>query len=104
MSVFDQAARTIFADKNMASDAVFRAGGSGVSVPCRAIVRAPDRFANFGDGRFLADTTLLDVQTAEVPVLATGDTIQIGSVVYELRADPLRDPERLVWTAEVRAL
>ena len=63
MSVFDQAARTIFADTNIASGASFRAGGSGVSVPVRAIIRAPDQFANFGEGRFLSDTVLVDVQT-----------------------------------------
>ena len=104
MGAFDLAAKTIFADKNMASDASYRAGGSGVAVPIRAIIRAPDRFASFGEGRFLADTTLLDVQTAFVPLLAMGDTIQIGAVIYELRADPTRDVERLIWTAEVRAL
>ena len=104
MGAFDNAANTIFADKNMASDASYRAGGSGVAVPIRAIIRAPDRFANFGDGRFLADTVLLDVKVSDVAVMAMGDTVQIGSVIYELRADPLRDPERLVWTAEVREL
>ena len=104
MGAFDQAARAIFADKNMASDAIFRAGGSGVAVAIRAIRRAPDRFANFGEGRFLSDTVLVDVQTADLPLLSTGDTIQIGLVVYEVRSDPLRDPQRLIWTAEVRAL
>lgn len=104
MSVFDQAARTIFADTNIASGASFRAGGSGVSVPVRAIIRAPDQFANFGEGRFLSDTVLVDVQTADLPMLSAGDTIQIGLVVYEVRSDPLRDPQRLIWTAEVRAL
>ena len=102
MNAFAQAAKAIFADANMASDAINRVGGLGLGVTVRAIRRAPDRAASFGDGRFLTDTILLDVLVADVATLAQGDSLEIGGVVYEVRTDPSRDTERLCWTAEVR--
>lgn len=102
MTAFDMAAKAILADANMASDAIYRAGGLGLGVAIRAIRRAPDRAATFGDGRFLSDSVLLDVSVADVRALAMGDTLEIGGVVYEVRSDPARDVERLFWTAEVR--
>lgn len=104
MSAFDLAASAIFADANMASDAIYRVGGQGVGTTVRAIRRAPDRAATFGDGRFLTDTVLLDVRVIEAPSLNAGDTLEIGGVVYEVRTEPMRDSERLIWTAEVKEL
>lgn len=104
MSAFDLAAKAIFADANMASDAIYRVGGLGVGTTVRAIRRAPDRAATFGDGRFLTDTVLLDVRVVDAPSLNMGDTLEIGGVVYEVRAEPMRDTERLIWTAEVKEL
>jgi hypothetical protein len=102
MNAFATAAKAIFADANMASDATYRAGGLGLGTTVRAILRAPDRAATFGDGRFLTDTVLLDVLTASVAAPAMGDTFQIGAVIYTVRSDPARDIERLCWTCEVR--
>ena len=66
--------------------------------------RAPDHVSAFNEGRFVLDTILLDVPTASVPRLTTGDTIEIGASIYEVRADPVRDADRLIWTAEAREL
>jgi hypothetical protein len=104
VNAFDLAAKAILADANMASDAIYRAGGLGLGVAVRAIRRAPDRAASFGDGRFLTDSVLLDVAVADVPAAAMGDTFQIGAVIYEVRSDPARDVERIFWTCEVREL
>ena len=101
---FRAAIDAMFRDRHMASDALYRAGGSGDPVPVRVIKRAPDRIANFGDGRFVADAVLYDVRVSEVAVLAPGDTLEVAGVVYELRGEPVRDAERLVWAAEARAL
>ena len=40
----------------------------------------------------------------EVAALGPGDTFQIGAEIYVVRGEPLRDAERLVWSAEVRLL
>ena len=102
--IFRAAIDAMFRDRNMAVDAIWRAGGAGDGAPVRVIKRAPDRLANFGDGRFVADSVLIDVRVAQVAVLERGDTFEIASALFEVSGDPVRDSERLVWAAEARAL
>lgn len=104
MNAFAAGINAIFADPNMAKTALYRVGGSGPGVPVRVIFRAPDRIANWNEGRFVTDTVFLDVRVSEAPLLAAGDTFDIGEETLEVRSDPVRDRERLVWAAEVRAL
>lgn len=104
MSAFAAGIDAIFADPNMAKSALYRAGGAGAGVPVRVIFRAPDRIANWGEGRFVTDTVFLDVRVSEAPALAAGDTFEIDGETFEVRSDPVRDRERLVWAAEVREL
>ena len=85
-------------------DALWRQGGIGPGAPVRVIRRAPDRLASFGEGRFVADAVLLDVRVSEVAQLQRGDTFEIDGTIHELRSDPVRDSQRLVWAAEARAL
>lgn len=102
MTAFAAALNTLFADPNFGRDAVYRAGGSGPATPVRAILRAPDRITTFNQGRFVADTFLIDLRVSEVPNPEPGDTLAIGDVTYELRADPVRDADRLTWACEAR--
>jgi hypothetical protein len=104
VTAFDVAALAIFGDRNMAEDALHRVAGIGAGTATRAVRRAPDQVSAFSEGRFVSDTILLDVPTASVPLLAVGDTIEIGASIYEVRADPTRDADRLIWTAEAREL
>ncbi|WIY52456.1 hypothetical protein O9Z70_13460 [Devosia sp. YIM 151766] len=104
MSAFAAGINAIFADPNMAMAALYRAGGAGAGVPVRVIFRAPDRIANWGDGRFVTDTIFVDVRVSDVPALKTGDTFEITGDLLEVRSDPVRDRERLCWAAEVREL
>ena len=50
----------------------------------------------------LAETTVVEVRTVEVPVLAAGDTVEVDGNVYRIQGERVRDSERLVWTAELR--
>lgn len=104
MNAFAAAIDVMFEDENMALDALYRAGGAGSGVPVRVIRRAPDRFANFGEGRFVTDTVLIDVRTSEIAALSPGDTFEIAATVFEVRSEPVRDSERLIWAAEAREL
>ena len=52
----------------------------------------------------MTDTLTLDLRVSELPSLSKGDTIEIASEVFEVRSEPVRDRERLVWSAEGRAL
>ena len=104
MTAFAIAATAMFRDPNIAVDALYRPVGIGVGVAIRAIRSAPDQIATFGEGRFVSDTVLIAVRVADAPDLASGDTIEVNGVLFEVRADPVRDADRLVWSAEARAL
>lgn len=105
MSAFAAAINAIFADPNMAWDALWRRGGGGPGVQVRVIRRAPDDTVRFGEGRFLAETVLLDVRVAEAPELARGDTLErlTDGEIFEIIGAPARDREQLVWRAEARS-
>lgn len=104
MNAFAAGINAIFADPHVARDAVYRAGGNGAGTLVRVIFRAPDRIADWGEGRYVTDTVFIDVRVSEVPVLEAGDTFEIEGEVFEVRSDPVRDRERLCWAAEARQL
>ena len=104
MTVFDLAADSLFTDQNLSVDALLRLGGTGPKQAIRVILAMPDRFANFGEGRFVVDTVLLNVRLADAPLLLAGDTVEIAGRLHEVRGTPTRDTDRLVWLAEARVL
>ena len=104
MTAFDLAVDSLFADPNLAVDAFLRLDGTGAALAIRVIRAMPDRFANFGEGRFVVDTVLLNIRLADAPVLSAGDTVEIAGQLHEIRGAPSRDTDRLVWLAEARAL
>ena len=67
------------------------------------IRRAPDRVTDFGAGRFVSDTTVVDVRVADLPVPRPGDVIVIGADSHVIQGEPLRDRERLIWTLDLRS-
>lgn len=101
MDAFAVAIAALFADRNMARDALWRAGGEGPAVLVRVIPRAPDREASWSDTRVIVDTISLELSAAQIPDLRGGDTVEIvGGAVLRVRGEPARDARRLVWTAE----
>jgi hypothetical protein len=104
VTAFTAAAAALFRDLNIAVDALYRQGGIGSGVAIRVIRSAPDQVAAFGEGRFVTDTVLIAVCVADAPDLASGDTIEVNGVLFEVRSDPMRDADRLIWTAEAREL
>ena len=102
MNAFAGAVNALFADPNLGRDAVFRAGGAGAGIGVRILLRTPDRYTNFSESRLVASSVLIDLRTAEVSSVERGDTITVDAAVFEVRGDPVRDTERLVWTIEAR--
>ncbi|PQO22051.1 hypothetical protein C2I36_14995 [Rhodobacteraceae bacterium WD3A24] len=102
MTAFSAAIDAIFADPNMAVDAIWKAGGSGSGVSLRAVRRSPDQIATFGESRFVSDTTTLDIRVSEAPTLTEGDTLEVGSETFQVIGEPMQDSDRLVWTVEAR--
>lgn len=104
MTAFDLATDSLFADQNLAVDALLRVGGTGPAQPIRVIRAMPDEFASFGEGRFVVDTVLLNIRLADAAELSAGDTVEIAGQLFEVSGTPTRDTGRLVWLAEARAL
>ncbi len=102
MSAIAAAFETLFADPNMSRDAIFTPS-NGVAVPVRVALRRPDRVSDFGETRLHAETTVVDIRVADAPTLASGDAFEIGGESYVVQGEPLRDAERLIWTAELRS-
>jgi hypothetical protein len=100
MTAFTAAIDAIFADPNMAADALYKAGGLGAGVSVRVILTRPDLQSTFGDARVTDDTTMLDVRVSEVANPVAGDTMTIGTEVLVIQGQPLRDRERLAWKCE----
>lgn len=104
MTVFASAIDDIFADLHLARGGLWRIGGVDPALPVRLILRRPDRIVGLADTGIVAGIVLIDVRTTEAPSLAEGDTLEIEAVLYLVQGQPVRDGERLVWTAEARRL
>lgn len=87
----------IFADPNMATDAVWYASSGGAGTPCRIILSRPDEIGTYGESRLVNPTTRFDVRVSEIAGPCQGDLIQIGEESFRLQGDPTRDRLRLVW-------
>jgi hypothetical protein len=102
MNAFATAINAIFADANMAVDAIWFAAGTGPGVAVRVIRKSPDEITPFGAGRILSETTQLDARVADMPIPVPGDVIQIGAETFTLQGEPKLDRERLIWTLNTR--
>jgi hypothetical protein len=100
MDAFVAATDALFADPNIARDAVWRAGGVGAGTSARVITRRPDQVVGLGDSRAVLPTTLIDVRRSEVSEPATGDIVEIDGDLFEIIATPTADGLGLVWTCE----
>ena len=103
MNAFATAIDRIFADANMAVDALWFAGGTGPGVAVRVIRKSPDEITPFGAGRILSKTTILEARVSDMPTPANGDLIRVGSEDFILQGEPKLDHERLIWTLNMRA-
>ena len=102
MNAFASAIDRIFADANMAVDAIWFAGGTGPGVAARVIRKSPDEITPFGAARILSDTTLLEARVLDLPTPASGDVIRIGPEDFVVQGEPTRDRERLIWSLDLR--
>ena len=77
----------------------------GDPVPVRVIARRPDAIVGFGDTRIHAETATFEVRASEVANPRPGDQLTVGGATFVIQGEPeRRDPDRLVWTLDVRLL
>lgn len=104
MTAFADANDILFEDPNLARDALWRAGGSGVGIQVRILTAEPDRDLDWRETRLVVGAVLIDVSVAEAPTLARGDTFELeDGAVLEVTGAPKRDDLALTWRAEARA-
>jgi len=100
MTVFAGAVDATFAAFGI--DALYTpAGGEPVSV--RIIARRPDTIVGFGDTRIHAETATFEVRASEVANPQPDDQLIVDGQTFLIQGDPeRRDPERRVWSLDVR--
>ena len=102
MSIFEAALGRIFGNPSMAVAAVWISATTSEERPIRVIRRAPDRITEFGAGRFVSDSIMVDVRLSDLPAPRPGDVIVIGTDSHVIQGEPLRDCEWLIWTLDLR--
>lgn len=100
-TAFVSAVDALFGDPHLARDIVYTADG-GAPALVRAILRRPDEVTGFGETRLWSETTRLDLRASEVQNPRPGDTIEVDGQMLVVQGEPVRDPERLIWTLDVR--
>jgi hypothetical protein len=83
-------------------DAVYTPAG-GDPVPVRLIARRPDTIVGFGETRIHAETAAFEVRASEVANPRPDDQLTVGDETFVFQGEPeRRDPDRLVWSLDVR--
>jgi hypothetical protein len=69
----------------------------------RVIARRPDTIVDFGETRVQAETATFEVRASEVANPHRGDQLIVGGKAYVVQGEPeRRDPDRFVWSLDVR--
>jgi hypothetical protein len=68
------------------------------------IARRPDTIVGFGETRIHTETATFEVRASEVPDPRLGDQLTVDGQTFVIQGEPeRRDPDRLVWTLDVRS-
>lgn len=102
MSVFEAALGRIFGNPSMAVEALWISATTSEERPIRVMRRAPDRITEFGAGRFVSDSMMMDVRLSDLSDPRPGDLIVIGAQSFTIQGEPTRDREWLIWTLDLR--
>ena len=101
MTLFAAALGDILADPHVGVDAEWRQGGAGPPVSVRAVRSSPDRVASAFNAAVIQATDVLTVAVADVPSLATGDSVTIGPDVLTV-THAERDALGVAWRVYCR--
>lgn len=86
----------LFADPDIAEDALWKAGGIGAGAAVRIIRKSPDRMAEFGNSRAVLPTVGIDIRRSQAATITEGDMIVIGAETYRIIGELMDDTLGLV--------
>ena len=104
MTVFDAALLTLFADPNLAEDALWRPGGMGAGQAIRVIRVQPQPVVDIGGAKLVQDGTVFDVLAAITSAIAERDTIEANGQLYRVQAPPMSTTDGRVYRLDVVAI
>ena len=90
----------LFADDNIAVEAIYTAGG-GNPVLVRVVARRADSITGFGEAKIWSETQRFDLRVSEGTNPRPGDRLEIDGEAFLIQGEPTRDAERLIWTIDV---
>lgn len=99
---FSAAMDDLFADPNVAADAVYLPSTGGAGSDVRVILKRPDEVASFGEARIATETLVLLVRVSEIQDPEEDDMFLIDGKSYVVQGVPVADALRLVWTLNTR--
>jgi hypothetical protein len=100
MTVFQGAVDATFAAFGI--DAVYTPAADD-PVPVRVIIRRPDTIVGFSETRIHAETATFEVRASAVANPRPGDQLIVDGQTFVVQGEPeRRDPDRLVWSLDVR--
>ena len=100
MTAFQGAVDVTFAAFGI--DAVYTPAG-GDPIPVRVIAKRPDAIVGFGETRIHAETATFELRASEVTDPRPGDQLTVSGDTLVVQGKPeRRDPDRLVWSVDMR--
>jgi hypothetical protein len=72
-------------------------------VSVRVIAKRPDTIVGFGETRIHAETATFELRASEVANPRPDDQLIVNGQTFAIQGEPeRRDPDRLVWSLDVR--
>ena len=96
-SVFDVAMKAIFADRNMAAQATYFAGGIGSGQILRVLLTKPDVSKSWNAVEVILPTTVIEVAISDLAMIRENDRFEIDGKSYGILGAPERDALHLTW-------
>ena len=99
MSAFQEMIDALFSNSSLAQDIVYTPV-AGTPKTIRAVIKSPDRIVDVREMAIHTPTLVVDVRVSDVAAPQEGDTFTIGTLLYTVQGEPVRDAENLVWTLD----
>jgi hypothetical protein len=99
MTAFQEMIDALFADSAMARTVTYTPV-AGLPQTIRAVIKSPDRIVDVREIAIHTPTLVVDVRMSDITTPQEGDTLTIGTLLYAVQGEPVRDAENLVWTLD----